>query len=271
MKQSQSRNLRLMNKIPTLIICLATTLTTALEAQSPATEKITQGGRPLPPPGLLLASPPDHMQWVITYTYGQDQPKEAGSTDPKPTPTPIPPGAPAKSTYTRTGEVIHEERIDQAGNVFDKWQVGKTDYIKFPGQPFWGVYNEASRSLMPSVPADMQNMNVHSFPDLGWINATSYAGSITSDGNNATTLVFIPQDAGILDLTSTAAIHKQPVIAYVFGSTRLPIACRNHDVMMSYAFTRVPGIQLLPSGLQTQIRKEQEDTAKLFAPGSKEY
>ena len=215
------------------------------------------------PTGKLLLPPPEYSQWGVTYSYPQDRFKD------EPLPA-LEKSLPRRVTTTKTCDILHEETVDVAGVKSDKWQAGTTFYLKPPGQNYWGEYDRAWYHNNLPTSAALQPVPLKGFQDLDWIGRDTYAGSIKQNG--AEYFVFVPSNAGSLDVGNPAALHAQPVIAYVDAATRLPVRFKNGDVIRSYAFApEAPPPLALPADLVREIRDGKERRAKVFVAPKREY
>jgi len=253
----------------TKILCLGIVLTSGIAICAQA-QQIPVKQRPVPPDGPLLNSAPDHSQWVTTYIYPQDQPK---GDDAAQLPA-LPPTSPRKILTTKTGNIIHEETVDVAGNKTDKWQEGSTLYLKPKNQAHWGVSSSAFRHNNPKDDPFENPLPANGFHDLDWITKDTFTGSIQSA--QSTLLIFVPMGADKVDLSdpkkSQDHLDSLQEVAYIDAQTRLPVSLRIGKVVRTYTFLPPPSSMLaLPPDLQREIKQGEERTARLLRSPAKDY
>jgi hypothetical protein len=218
--------------------------------------QVPAGTPPKVPDGPLLAKPPEFCQWVLTYTYAPERAaREAG----KKTPDEL---LKLPRTYAaiKTGKIVSEQITDVSGGTMVRYQVNGHGYAKRPGDTVW---------MGDSAPW------AETFPGLDWVNAQTYAGTIPY--GNSTCLVFVEGGAQAVDLSDPkkqeAALKKQPRVAYIDATTRLPIAVRFPGGTEVYQFANQAPTQAqaLPPDLAQVIQKGAEAVANLNRPPPRPY
>jgi hypothetical protein len=128
------------------------------------------------PNGPLLDAGANFSAWQITFSYDSDKPSATGKPPPAP---PKPPMGtfstlpPRTVTVIRTKPLWHSETIDTCGGKMDQWCDGSVRFLVEGGRP---------PSLPPigaSFDAKFPNFSAISFPDMGWISASTYLGTQT--------------------------------------------------------------------------------------------
>ncbi|MBA3960364.1 MAG: hypothetical protein H0X40_00480 [Chthoniobacterales bacterium] len=248
-----------------VILSLASLL--AASAQNPSPVGKLESKFPLPTEPLMNSAP-DFAKWTVTISYEEE--RQATAPGLKATPTPTPPdyalARPRKVTTTKTGHEVLEEIIDLKGRVSERWFHGATQFTKASGSNTW---EQKDPSGVPGATPDPDYAPPpdKGFRDVGWVAPANYAGTIKY--GNSTCLVFIPGGERAIDLTKPEQIKTMwqtfPMIACVEARSRLPVAVRYLGKIRTFTWDQPPaGPLVLPAGLSAQIKKQNDDTAKLL-------
>jgi hypothetical protein len=225
------------------------------------------------PAGPLLQKAKEPMKWTIQFTYppppapvtAPDAPKDA-----PPAPLPYSSDTPRKITVTMSNQLIWEQTVKLNGSVVDRWQTGKTQYMK-SGSSTWtqhepGAHGSASDSGYNPLPEG-------GFRDLDWISETSYSGTALFENVNC--LVFIGGVATPLadkPDKQKLQIETAPVILLVDAQTRLPFYHRINGEIRRYEFSASPPAVLsFPGDLTAAIKEGEKARARLLQPASRPY
>ena len=222
-------------------------------------QQTTAPQKPLPPPGELLKPPPSYSQWTVTYTPYRD-PSATNATPPT-----LPKSSPKQVSITKTADIFHEEVIDGSGSKSERWQSGRTLYLKPAGQTSWKICEPEFLKAMASYGPSF--LMIKGFDGLDWVGPQSYAGVLTRPENNAQMLLFLPAGGPQGATWTVEKALAQPQIALVDLETRLPILQKKDGMIQSYQFGSAPmALQKLPSDLAKQVQKLKESEARVFAP-----
>ena len=231
----------------------------AATPSTPAPKKV-----PLPP-DLLLSSAPASSQWVVAFTYPDKNAPAASSEGGF--------GRVKKITATRSGPVVYEEIIDEAGNKMEKWYTNNEQYTRKMGS----VEYFSARSN------DFSNVNYayHSptgFQGFDWISKKNFAGIEKVDGRECMVYrdrkdlqaVLAPDLFTFLE----AMRREQPksageptgtpgavtaVVACIDQETRLPVSLQLGEETRTFTFLDPPRVPVaLPEELKQQLEQRQK-------------
>jgi len=210
--------------------------------------------KPEPPPGPLLATAPDHSEWLVTFSYPDERSKDAAADS-----------AAAGRTKTivtsRAKDTVHEEITDASGGRFDEWFIGGILYSKNAAGKTWGELHagDPKRPAFSPLPAS-------GFRGLDWINKESYAGTMKFGGRMC--LVFIDNAPPHVILSEVAeqpgGFENFSKVAFVDAESRLPVQEEVAGIIRSYKFVDPsPDAFTLPPDLDAALKQEAETRAAL--------
>jgi hypothetical protein len=203
------------------------------------------------PPGPLLASPPAFSQWVITFSYADEQTSKPTGTSGPPLPAYLK-LRPRTVTTTKTKDLIHENIVVISGPMQDKWYVGNTQYWKIADEPDWYVNNPVAAGETPGE--SYTPLPKSGFRDLEWVSEKTYTGTENHAGKQC--LVF--------KSNKTSGNHTLSFVAYVDLKTRLPVEAQISGETRAYQFLNGPTtMQTLPDDLAAQITRGEKARALL--------
>jgi hypothetical protein len=223
----------------------------------------------------LVHTAPAYSQWIMTFSYLEDQKEIPGTPSglAKPTPENVA-SRPRTVITTKTGEIIHEETVTVGGQRLENWQVDGSCYTKFPGKNFWSAYEKYAGTQLGSNAAISMILPESGFRGLDWINKKTYAGKIKTGSGYC--LVFVPGGRATVEAGNPdkqKALDLLPTVAYVDAETHLPVMVRVAGETRVFKFAQPPpaSIQSLPSDLAEEIRQGDEIRAKRNAAPRQEY
>ena len=231
----------------------------AATPSTPAPKKV-----PLPP-DLLLSSAPASSQWVVAFTYPDKNAPAAPSGGGF--------GRVKKITATRSGPVVYEEIIDEAGNKMEKWYTNNEQYTRKSG----------SAEYFSARSNDFSNVNYayHSptgFPGFDWISKKNFAGIEKVAGRECMVYRDRKDLQAVLDPDLFSFLETmrrdQPksegeptvspggvtaVVASIDQETRLPVSLQLGDETRTFTFLEPPRVQAdLPEELKKQLEQRQK-------------
>jgi len=231
-----------------------------------------QKPKPEPPAGSLLSAAPDYSQWIINFTYAEDEQKTG---DGAPTPTPFEAEQrmrrPRKILMTKTKDIMREDTVLVNGKQVERWYNGKTQYFRPPGQTTWFMSSSATRDIYA-----VESLPPSGFRDLELVTAANYSG--IGKYNKIDCLVFVPGGSSTLNLSDAkpqnidSLLETLNQVVLVDLATRLPILMRNHGETRTYTFLPAPpGMLTLPDDLVSQLKKGAEGARRLVQAAARPY
>lgn len=226
--------------------------------------------KPEMPSGPLLRSPANFSRWEIVSTSRAEGAKKVKSLRKTKPLSPSGVSRSQKTINTKTGRIIHEERIDALQHVTDTWFDGGIQYSRSDNDPIW--YRSDGSSAGASS-------DYHPLPAIGYrgvdlITAENYAGTVFH--NDKRCFVFVSGGYQKVNLHGAGNPEKKldalEVVAYVDVETRLPVELRMPGELRTFQFDEPPTqMQTLPADLAAQIKRGEEGRKRLNQLASRPY